>query len=135
MRDGETVMGDLLIAVQKNVEVDVPGPLVDELLSTQRPLDILQDVQQGEGLQRCLDLFTWLSKQKIISHTGGSVLRTAGRRTSHAPLTNLSCSRTYMGSVSHRLLVLLTWTPRASISRQAFSIQPIRSPRLLPRAM
>lgn len=56
-------------------------------------------------------------------------------RTSQAPLTNLSCSNTYMGSVSHRLLVLSTRMPRLSISRQACSIQPTRSPRLLPRAM
>ena len=40
-----------------------------------------------------------------------------------------------MGSVSQRLLVLLTLMPRASISLHAFSIQPMRSPRLLPRAM
>lgn len=40
-----------------------------------------------------------------------------------------------MGFVSHRLLVLTTLMPRASICWQAFSIQPIRSPRLLPRAI
>lgn len=40
-----------------------------------------------------------------------------------------------MGSVSHKLLVLVTRMPRASISRHARSISAIRSPRLLPRAM
>ncbi len=39
-----------------------------------------------------------------------------------------------MGSVSQRLLVLFTRIPRASNSLQAFSIQAIRSPRLLPSA-
>jgi hypothetical protein len=40
-----------------------------------------------------------------------------------------------MGSVSHRLLVRFTLIPRASISLHAFSIQPMRSPMLLPSAM
>src|SRR4051794_24715656 len=62
-------------------------------------------------------------------------MRLKCRLTSQAPLTNLSCSNTYMGSVSHKLLVLLTLIPLLSISAHAFSIHPIRSPRLLPRAM
>jgi hypothetical protein len=40
-----------------------------------------------------------------------------------------------MGSVSHRLLVLLTRMPLLSISLHACSIQSMRSPRLLPSAM
>lgn len=57
------------------------------------------------------------------------------QRTSQAPLTNLFWSKTYMGSVSQRLLVRLTRIPLASISLHACSIIATRSPRLLPKAM
>jgi hypothetical protein len=55
--------------------------------------------------------------------------------TSHAPLTKRSWSVTYIGSVSQRLLVLLTLIPRRSISLHARSISATRSPILLPNAI
>jgi len=55
--------------------------------------------------------------------------------TSHAPLMKLAWSKTYIGSVSHKLLVRFTLIPLADISLQACSIIPTRSPRLLPKAI
>ena len=127
MRDLQPLEVDFLVAVEQDVQIDVPWALVYQLLPAQRPLDVLELVEETQGLQLGFDL---------ASRVGGRNGKDGGRqRTSHAPLTKLSCSSTYMGSVSHRLLVRFTRMPRASISLQALSIQPMRSPRLLPRAM
>jgi hypothetical protein len=55
--------------------------------------------------------------------------------TSQAPLTKFPWPKTYIGSVSHKQLVLLILIPLVDISLQALSIMSIRSPRLLPRAI
>ena len=44
------------ILVEKNVKVNVPGPLVDDLPATQEPLNVLQGVEKGERLERGRDL-------------------------------------------------------------------------------
>lgn len=47
VRDLEAIMVDLEILVQENIEIDVPGPLVDHLLAAQGVLDVLERIKQG----------------------------------------------------------------------------------------
>lgn len=115
-----------LVLVKEDIKIDIPWPLVNHLLAAHGVLDVLELVQKVEGIQGCLDLF----RVSLLAIIWQEILPT-----SQAPLTKRSWSVTYMGSVSHRLLVRLTLMPLASISRHALSISAMRSPRLLPKAM
>ena len=46
-----------LIIIQQNIEVDIPWAFVDQLLAAHGDFDLLQLVQQLQGLQRSLNLF------------------------------------------------------------------------------
>lgn len=123
----ETLVLDLFVTVEQDVKVYVAGAFIDDLLAAHIALNCLQLVQELQRLQLCLNLGR--------SSAPSSRRHDEITRTSQAPLRKRSWSLTYMGSVSHRLLVLLTWIPRLSIRLQALSISPTRSPRLPPRAM
>lgn len=58
MRHLQPLMVDGLIAIHQDIEVDISRPLVDELLTTHGPLDILQLIQESQWLKRCLNLQT-----------------------------------------------------------------------------
>lgn len=49
-------MLDLLIAIHENVEIDVPRALVNKLLTAHGALDVLQFIEESQGLEFGLNL-------------------------------------------------------------------------------
>jgi hypothetical protein len=56
VRNGKALMVDLKVVVEKNVKVDVARSLVDEFLAAKSVFDVLQRIQELEGLQGRLNL-------------------------------------------------------------------------------
>lgn len=54
--DGQTLVVELDVVVEEDVEVDVSGPLVYELLAAQGLFDALKGVEQFQRLQGGLNL-------------------------------------------------------------------------------
>lgn len=56
MRDRETGMLNVFISINENIQIDIPRTLVNELLTAQCALNILQLVEESKGLKFSLDL-------------------------------------------------------------------------------
>lgn len=144
-------MVDDFIVIEKDIQINIARSLVYDFFAAHGIFNTLEFIQKSNWLQCGLNLifvsyqYKFLGKgvkslnrfHKAIQVIESKRMDAENRQllTSQAPLTKLSWSRTYIGSVSHKQLVLLILIPLAAISLQAFSIISIRSPRLLPRAI
>lgn len=70
MRHCEARMVDLLVIIQKDVEVDITRPLVDYLFAAHCIFDVLKLIQERKRLQVCLDLGVMLG----LLNTAGLVV-------------------------------------------------------------
>jgi len=138
VRHFEPLVVYYLIIEEQDIKINVARSFIDDLLPTERVLDTLKNVQKRKWPKRGFYL-ELVSRSHTIANKrrepSFSIKKNHLGHTSQTPFMKLPWSTTYIGSVSQRELVLLILSPRADMSLQAFSIQPIRLPRLLPSAI
>lgn len=60
-------MINLFVLIEENVEIDIPGPLVDQLAATQGPFDVLKFIEESQGLEICFHLKSRAQSRCFVS--------------------------------------------------------------------